>query len=522
MNLLKKTIGTCILLLISSITYSQDNIDDRTTQKVNLEALKLVEKYQFFYDMRKGRDYDNFINLFVDENSEMNNDIMPDNNLNENVKINDYIYLFLDNYKKPMQVEIEPYEISSIRDYDDGKGELSVFVDKKISGYTNKDINYEDTFDVEIIIEFDLTKNVYKIRSVLLEEELGKYFVVDSKIKPTIGGAKSMTDGDSLLINGNYVTLDSKGLYIIKNINESNVYVVKSSNENVIGSASISISNIDKYERSERGDKNTRQIVFTKPLFYTEVGVSLNPFKLSPIKYVGDGNQYSLNNNFSYDIGIDLGMHLNKNSNSKYNFYFKTGLHYKNLNYTVNAMQYIYSTPEIDSDNYEYERTNNITNISETINLSYFVLPIAINTTFNFDEFILNFEIGAQWHYSLSADYSSKANALYSGYYKDLYGITFAENGVYDFGKYDIEQKGELLPVKSMFSAYYSIGIGRRISKRTTINLSFINNYGFSNMFEEDTKSYSGNSEELNSVTNISNEFRLREIYLNLNLKYKF
>ena len=41
-------------------------------------------------------------------------------------------------------------------------------------------------------------------------------------------------------------------------------------------------------------------------------------------------------------------------------------------------------------------------------------------------------------------------------------------------------------------------------------------------MFEENTKSYSGNSEELNSITNISNEFRFSDIYLNLNLKYKF
>jgi len=523
MNLLiKNTIATCILLLISSVTYSQYTIDDITTQKVNLEALKLVEKYQFYYDMRKGRDYDNFENLFVDENSEVNNDIMPDNNLNENIKIKDYLLLILNNYKKPMQVEIEPTEISSIRSYDNGKGEISVFVKKKISGDTSKNINYEDTFDAEIIIKFNLNENLYQIKKVLLTEELGKYFVIDSKIKTILGNAKSMANRDSLVINGNSVALDPSGLYIIKYLNESNEFVVESSDENVIGSSTISIDNIDKYERSERGDNNTRQIVFTKPLFYAEVGVSLNPFNLSPVKYTGDSKQYLLNNNFSYDISVDLGIHLNKNYNSKYNFYLKTGLHYKNLNFTADVNKYSYSTIEIDPDNYEYERTNSITNISEKINLSYLVVPIAFNTKLNYKKYILNFELGTQWHYSISADYSSTANAFYSGYYEDLYGITFAENGVYDFGTYDIEGNGELLPVKSLFSAYYSLGIGRKISKRTILNLSFMNNYGFSNMFEENTKSYSGNSEELNSITNISNEFRFSDIYLNLNLKYKF
>ena len=181
--LFKNTLATLILLLISSITYSQDRIDKGFEQEVNLGALKLVEKYQFLYDMRKGRDYDNFVALFEDENSEMNNDIMPDNNVNKSVRVNDYINLFDDNYKEPMQVQIEPYEISSIRDYKNKTGELSVFAKKKISGFTKKMINYKDTFDVEIIIKFDknLKKIKYQIKKVALIESKGKYFVIDGK-----------------------------------------------------------------------------------------------------------------------------------------------------------------------------------------------------------------------------------------------------------------------------------------------------------------------------------------------------
>lgn len=522
--LFKNTLATLILLLISSITYSQDRIDKGFEQEVNLGALKLVEKYQFLYDMRKGRDYDNFVALFEDENSEMNNDIMPDNNVNKSVRVNDYINLFDDNYKEPMQVQIEPYEISSIRDYKNKTGELSVFAKKKISGFTKKMINYKDTFDVEIIIKFDLNlkKHKYQIKKVALIESKGKYFVIDGKVKTTLKDAVSMSQKHSLLVNGNRISLDSEGRYVLKNLTRSNKFKIESIDENIVGSAIVTLDNIDEFDTSKEGDKNTRQIVFKKPLFYSGVGISLNPLKSSPVKYTGASKHYSLSNNLSYDVGVDLGIHLNKDYNSRYNFYFKTGVHYKNLDFTINLAQYSYATLEIDPDYYEYERIHSFTDVSETINLSYFVLPVAFNTTYSINEFILNFEVGTQWHYSLASNYSSKANALYSGYYKDLFNITFAENGVYDFGSYDIQGEGDLEPLESMFSTYYSIGIARKISKRTLLSLSFLNNYGFSNMFEENTKEYSGDSEELNSVTNISNEFSLSEIFLNLSLKYKF
>lgn len=520
--LTKNTVAVFIVSLFCSIAYSQESIDERTMQKVNLEALKLVEQYQFLYDMRKGRDYDNFIDLFEDENSEMNNDIMPDNNVNQSVKINDYIGLFLENYTKPMQVTIDPYEVSSIRNYKNGTGEVTVFAKKTMGGPTKRGVFYSDSFDVEIVIKFDLPNKRYQIKKVILIEPKGKYFVVDAKLKTAMKDARSMSQKDTLLVNGTRVTLDANGRYVLKNLTKSNTFKIQGLDENIIGSAEVSLDNLNTFERSRGGDKNTRILELKYPLFYSEFSVSVNPFNLSPVIYTGNNEYYSLSNNISYDVGVDIGMHLNKDYNSKFNYYLKTGVHFKNLDFTINLDEYSYSTPAIDPDDFAYERIHSITDISESVNSTYLVAPIALNTTYTLKEFILNIEVGAQFHYSIGANYTSKASALYSGYYEDLFNITFAENGVYDFGNYNIEGNGELVPVQTMFSTYYSLGIGKKISKRTTIGLSFLNNYGLSNMFELDSKAFSGHSEELNSVTNISNDFKLREIYLNLNLKYKF
>ena len=163
----------------------------------------------------------------------------------------------------------------------------------------------------------------------------------------------------------------------------------------------------------------------------------------------------------------------------KYRLYIKIGGHYKRLNYVINQEKHIYTTKEIDSDNYNYLRTNNIHNIVEESSINYLVVPFGIHKIFKFQKFQINFELGAMWHYALSAKSYSHADAIYSGYYKDLFGIEISENGVYDFGNYKLEYGKELSPVDNMFSAYSLLGVGYRLNKRTTLNLDFIYNYGF-------------------------------------------
>lgn len=516
-RLLKNISLLLLFLLIIKGVKGQYKIDNRTTQKINLKALNLVEKYAFRYNMKKGREYDNFMDLFVENNAELFNDIMPDNNLNTIISKDAYIRLFLDYYNKPLDVEIDPFEISPIRDFNNGKGNLSVFTKKIMSGITKEGINYIDTFYIDIKIEFDISKSFYRIKSVKSINLLGQYCVIEAHTKRLFRESK-IINNDTLLINNNKIEVDDLGHYILKNINDTISYKIESPNDDIIGIITINKKTINNYKRSKIKDKNIRIIEFKYPYFFIEPFVSFNPFKLSPVKYSGDNFEFSLENNFSYNTGINMGILIFP----KYRIFIKTGFQYKKIYYTTNLEQYIYQTNQIDSDNYPYIRTNNINSISEETELSYYVIPVGIFKIFKFKHFNINAELGAQYHNNINSTYSTSAKSLYSGFYKDLYGITISENGVYDFGNYELENSDNLNSLTDFFTLYSSIGIGHYINKRTSINIDLLYNHGFNNIFNEDKKGLSNKKEVINSLTNISNNFVLREIYINLNLKYKF
>ena len=513
-----KNIGLLLfaLLIIKGVN-GQSSIDNRTTQKINLKALSIVERYQFLYDMRKRRDDDNFKDLFEETNAELFNDIMPDNNLDSIVSKDQYVKLFHQYYAKPINIEIEPLEISPIRNFNDGKGDLSIFAKKIMSGNTDKNIDYIDTFYVEIIIKFNLNNNSFKIKSVKSVKSLGVYCVIEAYSKRLIGKSK-LIKNDILLLNNRKIITNNKGQYLLRIINDTVSYKIESQNNDLVGNHTISDETIKKYEISNTGDKNTRIIEFRYPYFFIEPFTSFNPFKTSPIHFTGNNIEVSLTHNFSYNTGFNLGLLIIP----KCRVFIKTGLHYKNINYTADMEQYIYKTNQIDTDNYAYIRTNDINSISEETKLSYYVIPAGIFKNFKLKHFNINTELGVQWHKNISATYSTTAKSLYSGYYKNLHGIIIRENGVYDFGEFEIETSDNLNSVTDFFTMYSSIGIGRYLNKRTSINFDLLYNYGFNNIFNKDERGLSNKKERINSITNISNDFVLREIYLSLNLKYKF
>ena len=102
--------------------------------------------------------------------------------------------------------------------------------------------------------------------------------------------------------------------------------------------------------------------------------------------------------------------------------------------------EYHESYDAIDDDGGDYLRLIELTNYNESIKRYAVKVPIAIRHDYFFKENISVFtEVGADVSYDFLQKVSATANALYSGYYSWLFDVTLNQNGIYDFGAFDMD-----------------------------------------------------------------------------------
>ena len=97
-----------------------------------------------------------------------------------------------------------------------------------------------------------------------------------------------------------------------------------------------------------------------------------------------------------------------------------------------------------DSDGGNYLRIIDLSSYNEIIKRFAVRVPIA----FRYDYFIkdnlsLFSKLGVDVSYDIAQNAKAIAYAQYSGYYDWLFNVTISQNGIYDFGAYNIEGKGK-------------------------------------------------------------------------------
>jgi len=299
-----------------------------------------------------------------------------------------------------------------------------------------------------------------------------------------------------------------KKFYVLKNIKKSTNIKVSAENNTLIPTYGITYLDFEK------------EITFRKPKWYVEFDFGINPFNSSPVFFSGDSMNINSVNELSYNIGFNIGYSILPNQN----IYIKTGLLFNQLNYSTKLDQHIYKNKSIDSDDFPYERTNKVSHISENIELQYLKIPILIQKKFNIKKSRIYFltELGAILNLSLNSKYNSIAEGSYSGYYRPLYEITLSENGVYDFGNFDLKNGGGLKSESTSLSYFGAVGIGHKLNRRFSTAIMGAYSKGINNIFSENYQGLSSNYNELNSITNVTTNFTLQEIYLSLKLNYNF
>ena len=220
-------------------------------------------------------------------------------------------------------------------------------------------------------------------------------------------------------------------------------------------------------------------------------------------------NQVDLTNNI--DLKAELNIIRNKTFfvNVSYNF------SQNSFNQDILIDSYNYSYNDIDPDGSSYLRNIQLYNIQEnqSIETSSQYISAVIGKEFQINKKSKK-TISASVSWSppiiesnykiLSAAYSSSAEALYSGYYQDLAGITISENGVYNFGEYQISGSGNIIEPIGFTSSQIDVNLSFKINPRIAVTADWRLITFENNVFDFGDQSVSKDFNDLNSVMNIS------------------
>lgn len=106
---------------------------------------------------------------------------------------------------------------------------------------------------------------------------------------------------------------------------------------------------------------------------------------------------------------------------------------------------FVYESAEVDPDGDAYIRQTRILNLSERLHRE----QINISPEFGYayspplnaiPGLLLEGRFGLDYTHTLASNSDATAEGLFSGRYPDLFGVTMAANGIYDFGQFDLAQ----------------------------------------------------------------------------------
>lgn len=529
-----------VLFLITSIVtnslYSQINLDFRTQQKINLEVLELIEFYTANLNLSKdefGHKKMRFESCFADS-ATIFNDFMSNKDFGKQISYKRYAKLYKRTYfRNNIESNVVPRSISNIKMINQKEGYIDVVVRKTIKGRNRKGVLYIDTFDLVFSTNINIS-NIKKIGTSLTSikplNSYGSYCQLLLKKKiPFSKKETEILNNIELYVYNNasieskrkLIKDDSTNLYFIKRVYlDSSLYLILKSDQYILNNNNVA-SLFKEPPPNDAIDENIRVLHVRQSIFTIEPHIGYSFFSKASLKINSDVGKINPIRNSSYSLGVDFGFRLFFNKDSKIHFFLKTGLSYSYFDFLILMNEYSYHYNDIDPDDYLYLRTNSFSNINENFIIKSIQVPIYLTLNIKLAKNYMAFiDMGGGILLNMDAMSNISTQALYSGYYQDLYGIDIAENGVYDFGLYNLSNTNMLNFSRTSYYVRSGIAIGRRLNNRTTIALGAKYIVGLSPLFIDDKKGFSANYLELNSITNLTNEFFINDININLKLIY--
>ena len=530
-----------LLLFIPFAVFAQDNTEDAKHQEIIMSVLQQINEYESASSFANERRITQFQDLFVDLNTQVVNDIPAIGDYDTRISIEDYISKMRKYYSR-IGVDIDIHEISKINFIDDNKGDLSVFLTKKVYGENAKHkievsekyegkmetfpeyVNYEDEFEFEMKFEFN--NGSVLISDIILAEPKGKLLVIAPHSKKGFI-IKKLTPVDEMKIKVDGVEVQLPGYYYsIRNVTAKTSIEILSNNETLIGSKKITLKTYDKTD-----DSHMYKLAFTKTIGdFQGFGIFSNSFiTINANDYnatIVSQKATSFGGAISYNINDLVFRSKEQRRKQKMSLYIKAGVIKDNVDYELNVPSFSETYADIDSDGGNYERTVLLENFSENqiIDLQSMFIELEARikafTGVKWDG-IVSISVGIGQVTVNSATYSNIADATYSGYYEDLFGITMAENGVYDFGNFNVSQTGDLDYNTNVQTLLADVSGMLKVKDRWVISGGIMYTKYQTNIFNLGTARVSHDSNELNSINNLI-DVDMSHISLKVGASYKF
>jgi hypothetical protein len=173
-----------------------------------------------------------------------------------------------------------------------------------------------------------------------------------------------------------------------------------------------------------------------------------------------DAPTANLSNDLCGTYGINIGMYHQLSYKNNQRWGFEYDLHIYCVGLGISGI-YEDAYMTIDPDGGAYKRMIQLTDYVERINRIALELPIA----FRFDYMLRNdlslyTRFGVDFSYDVYQTTKVNAHANYSGYYDWLFGVTIDQNGIYDFGQFDLQTTANRTSLNSLaLGAFLGLGV---------------------------------------------------------------
>lgn len=350
---------------------------------------------------------------------------------------------------------------------------------------------------------------------------------------------------DLYILDSNYKILGSQLLSNFKDYGTFKYYL-KDLNKRLFFNEKLSFNNYDELRNTNNNsiEKNECTNILKIPIKnygkigYFEFGYGLNlPLNSSTNLSLGKNNLTS----YQFDILTNYN-NINHFLNIDYNIYLPNKFIF-NVGFSASIFDFIFSTnsnqftenySSIDPDGSFYNRIVSYQNFNESYNVNYLALGPKVginyelknhnklNSGHSFLNVFANYKIQ---HMVCNSAISNRESLInYSGLYSDYFNILISENGVYDFGEFQLEQNNILEKETNNIIHRFSLGLKMYPFSKNNIFISscFEYNYLSKPIFSNNQNlRLSSNPYELNSffANTSSSKFRYSSLSISIGVK---